>query len=92
MFFSVTSLVAQKFDPSKFDAERYEQYMSTLQDNFEEKEAENLRLCKIFAEKGKEYAKLNRGDKFYTQTVRNCQRRIKLYCGALQEAKLLENK
>lgn len=72
------------------DPERYETYMKKIYESQTLDDTENLRLCKIFAEKGKVYKAMNRSDKFYDETVKRCERRIQLYCGALMTAKKLE--
>lgn len=93
---AITSANAEQYDPAVFEKQQlavsYEENMKTIYKSVTAKDEENYRLCKIFAEKGKEYKSLNRSDKFYDVTVKNCERRIKLYCGALMAAKTAEEK
>ena len=87
MTISMTVLMSEN---QKFDPATYELSMKALYEVQSAKDAENKRLCKIFAEKGKEYKALNRGDKYYDVTVKNCERRVRLYCGALMSAQKAE--
>ena len=95
MFALATSAQAEKYNPvtleNSNDPVVYETAMRGLYKSVTAKDAENYRLCKIFSEKGKEYKALNRSDVFYDVTVKNCERRVKLYCGALMAAKQAEN-
>ena len=92
VFIPFTMVLAEneKFDPATYNMktspETYEDNMKTLYSNVTAKDAENLRLCKRFAEKGKEYKALNRSDKFYDVTVKNCEKRVRRYCGVLWES------
>ena len=74
-------------------AKAYESEMIILNGKIVPKTDEELRLCKHYSEKGKAYKEYNKGrtDKMFTATVRNCERRVRMYCGYLQEVKILEN-
>ena len=89
--FAITTAQAESKN-EKFDPATYELSMKKLYEAQSAKDVENKRLCKIFAEKGKEYKALNRGDKYYDVTVKNCERRVRLYCGALMSAQKAEEK
>lgn len=91
LFGATLTMALPVIEPTQVKAEQYENTMKTLYKNVTAKDAENLRLCKIFAEKGKEYKALNRSDKYYDATVKNCERRVRLYCGSLMAATEFEN-
>lgn len=92
------ALHAEKFDPNTFipatlapatfDPAKYEEYMIQSSESLNKNYEQNLKLCKIFAEKSKQYNLIDRNDTANRTKVINCQARIKRYCGALQEAKI----
>ena len=79
---SISALNSAELDPVSYEAS-----MEKLYKQITAKDEANLRLCKIFAKKGKEYKALKRDDKYYTETVKNCEARVKRYCGGIMSAK-----
>ena len=82
---SISALNSDKLDPVS-----YESSMEKLYEQITAKDEANLGLCKIFSEKGKKYKALKRDDKYYTATVKNCEARVKRYCGGIMSAKQAE--
>ena len=76
------------------EAKAYESEMIILNGKIVPKTDEELRLCKHYSEKGKAYKEYNkhRTDDMFNATVRNCERRVKMYCGYLQEVRIEETK
>ena len=74
-----------------YNSAAYKQELVSSVNKLDNAYKENLRLCRHFSDKAKIYLESTKDDELSDTTILNCQKKIRIYCGAIAKAQVQAN-